>query len=227
MLSDVATPAGRLIRQNALVATAGDADFRRLVRDEVGPALAGGGFARHARKLMWSRQRVEVQHGIALLRRRGSVDIQWAVIVPEATPFIWGVPHPPDDIGYHVLTGSPGDIRHPAAAGSFATSELESEARYAAIAEGVREDIRLMDEFMARFDTRREVRELLLEAARSGIHHFSRSMKGLLVMNAAVLAILDRDPSRYELVEHAVEGLQRFAGPVAAGRIARLRAAVE
>jgi hypothetical protein len=197
------------------------------VRDHVGHALTAGGFARHARKLMWSRQRGEVQHAVALLRRRGSVLIQWAVIVPEATPLIWGVPHPPDDIGYHVLTGSPGDIQHPAAASSFDTSELKSAARYAAIAEGVREDIRLMDEFMARFETRSDVRELLLEAARVGVRGFSRSMKGLLVMNAAVLAILDRDPSRYELVEQAVEGLQRFPGSVAEGRIARLRAAVE
>ena len=126
-----------------------------------------------------------------------------------------------------MLTGSPGDIQHPGAAGSFETSELESAGRYAAVAQGVREDIRLMDVFMARFDTRREVRELLLEAAQGGIRDFSRSMKGLVVMNAAVLAILDRDPSRYELVEQAVEGLQRFPGSLAIGRIARLRAAVE
>ena len=199
--------------------------MNRIVREAVEPALGDAGFQK-AGRLSWVRATPELEHVVALLNRRGAHWVQWGIVSPDAVPIMWGSPHTYGDVALAVMTGTPSSIRHPAPGAWFRLQDSNDETHVTSIAEALRPDLRVTEERLREFQSRRDVREyLLLNRDRIDRRDFVIPANlPLKLFKASALAILDRDPAACELVPEVERLMASFDGEPAISRMQRLRA---
>ena len=186
--------------------------LRRIVDHGIESVLVPAKFER-AGKRTWIRHETELFHLIALGFRYGTYAIEFGIVSPEATDFVWGHPAKRADFGDVVMHGTPSDIRRPAACERFELGEQDEPAKIDEIARLVAQDIGAVATWLGQFKTRRQYRDYLLE---------NRDPNYI----AAVLAVLDLDPAAVVLADEAEVALRPWKDRLTAERRRRLRAAI-
>jgi hypothetical protein len=128
--------------------------LKQIIRAGVEPPLLAAGFER-AGKTSWVRHCQELDHMVGLPAYYDRRHIQWGIVCPEAVAFLWDKPPRIVDVGWSVVTGTPGRVGRPAACGSFHLDEENSLERIEALAAAVAADMLEVEERMRPFSTRR------------------------------------------------------------------------
>jgi hypothetical protein len=180
-----------------------------------------------ARPLTWVRYGAQVQHIIAVVKQRRFYNIQWGVACEEAATIVWDAIPDPTDVGYSVLGGTPGTIRHPAPGQYWTVTSDTSDDEVRALRDAVREDVAMVAERLRAFDSRRDVWTYLLENRdRKDPRDFLiPAHLPLKLLTAAALAAVDRDAVACTLLPEVETELSRYKDDLNHGRVARLRAA--
>lgn len=195
----------------------------------VSGTLLPAGFVSRRAGRTWHRETEQLGHVVALLERRGTVDVQWGITCPEVARVLWE--HVPEsatpDVSYAVVSGTPGSVSHPARAQSFTLAEIETHLK--SLADGIQTDMSAVVPFLDRFSTRESLATYLLENRdRTDRREFVIPAKlPLKLFTAAALLFVDSAPDACDLVAEAEAELARFTGTITAGRLQRLRAAAE
>ena len=105
-----------------------------------------------------------LQHVVALLSRRGTYDVQWGIVNPEATPFFWGGPTNWRRWASHRQRHA--QLAIPASSGVPIISDLNEGLASAdavqVIVAGLSAHLSRVEARLRAFTTRREVRDYLL-----------------------------------------------------------------
>jgi hypothetical protein len=202
--------------------------LRTIVRDGIESVLLSEGFEASG-NLNWVRDVGELKHVIALLSRRDWFDVQWGVVSPAVTSILWG-PQIQDssDIRYSAISGTPGTIRHPPACQSFELSNENDEKRIKDVTLAISNDIRVVEERLRVFITRRGLRDYLLEnkSLKDRRDFIIPSGLPLKLLTAAALAVADDDWDAEALAAEAEYLFSRYDDPLVVERISRLRSAI-
>lgn len=198
--------------------------LHRVVDRGINDVLLPAGFD-PVSKLSWCRSTGELRHVVELLSRRGTYVAQWGVVSPEATWFLWGRDGGMD-VGDAVMSGTAGSIRHPARAQSF---RLDGTVDTDVLAADVAADMVTIDRWLRRFETRADLRTYLMENRdRKDRREFVIPANlPLKLYTAAVLAVIDGAEDADDLVTDAAGELERFDDELSAGRLSRLKHAVD
>ena len=200
--------------------------LRRIVDHGIESVLVPAKFER-AGKRTWIRHETELFHLIALGFRYGTYAIEFGIVSPEATDFVWGHPAKRADFGDVVMHGTPSDIRRPAACERFELGEQDEPAKIDEIARLVAQDIGAVATWLGQFKTRRQYRDYLLENRDpNSWNRFIIPSPVLKLYIAAVLAVLDLDPAAVVLADEAEVALRPWKDRLNAERRRRLRAAI-
>jgi hypothetical protein len=198
----------------------------RIVCAGVEPVLLPAGF-RKVGSLSWVRVEAELHHVIVLLGRRGMYDVQWSVVCPEAAAILWGRESILGDVGEAVMSGTPSTIRHPAAGQYFRLEDANDASSIEQIASSLLRDMRVVEERLRVFTTRRELRTCLVlnrdEKDRRDFVIPANLPLNLFI--AASLAFLDADPAACDLVVEAEKAMSRYHDELSLARLSRLRSA--
>jgi hypothetical protein len=210
---------GTISRQTAL---------KRIVSKGIEPVLVGAAF-QAAGKRIWVRRQPELLHLVALGFRYGTYAIEWFVVSPEATDFVWGHPAKEADPGDAIMFGTPSSIRRPAPGENFELGEQEDPAHIDELMRLVAQEMDVVATWLGQFETRRQLRDYLLEnrepTDRRGFREPTSLPLKLYI--GAVLAVLDRDPEAVALADEAEPALQPWArARLTQSRIQSLRSAV-
>ena len=164
-------------------------ELRRILTTGFEPVLLPAGFERNGQS-RWRRSTGQLDHVVELWRRYGRCHVQWGVVSPELVWLLYGY-EPRGDVSDAAMTGWPSAIRRPARAESF---ELDDGTDADAIALGVAEDMRLVEAYLRKFQTRADLREyLLLNRDPKDNRGFSIPVHlPLKLYTAAALAVFDR-----------------------------------
>src|SRR5579883_2693204 len=121
------------------------ASLARIISEGIEPVLLGAKFKR-AGKMTWARDAQELVQVVSLLARRESYVLQWGVACTGAPEYLWG--HPPKalDVGYAVVSGTAGSIRHPAACQMFQLQSENELERINEIVGAIGKDVRVIEE---------------------------------------------------------------------------------
>ncbi|MDR6623610.1 hypothetical protein [Sinomonas atrocyanea] len=198
--------------------------LRRIVDNGIESVLLGADF-KACGKLSWIRQAGELQHVFALLGRRGTYDVQWGIVSPEAVPFLWGRPIKQGEVGDAIMSGTPGSIYHPPACQSFrleASVPLDLVSRISA---NLEVDTRRVEQRLSAFSTRRDLRAYLmanrdLKDRRDFIIPGNLPLK---LFTATTLAIIDGDRVACDLLGETEQAMSRYKDEISVGRLNRLR----
>jgi hypothetical protein len=198
----------------------------REIKQGVEAALRPEGFE-PAGQLAWLRRTPELHHVIALLARRGMYDVQWGIVSPEATHYLWGVDPLAGDVGQAIVSGTPSSIQHPAQCQSFRIEGSVSADAVRAIVAGLSTDLGLVEIRLRSFTTRREVRDYLLlnREPKDRRDFVIPANLPLKLFTAATLAVIDADPGARDLVAETEQAMGRFKDDISSARLERLRAA--
>lgn len=197
----------------------------RKITEGIDALLSPAGFEPHGRS-SWVRCTAELQHVIALLARRGTYDVQWGVVSPEAVPYLWGTPPELGDVGGAVMSGTPGTIHHPPARQSFRLdAEGASVDAVDLIAGGLSSDLERVQRRILAFSTRKELRDYLMlnRDAKDRRDFILPANLPLKLFVAAVLALVDEDPAALGLAQEAERAMGRFTDELSVARLQRLR----
>ncbi|HEX7491190.1 MAG TPA: HEAT repeat domain-containing protein [Candidatus Limnocylindrales bacterium] len=201
--------------------------LNRIVAQGIESVLLPAGFNAVGKRL-WVRRERELLHLVALGFRHGTYGIEFGIVSPEATDFLWGHPAKPSDFGDVVMHGTPGHIRWPAACENFAVGEQEDSLKIDEMAGLVAQDMDMVASWLAQFRTRRDYRDWLVEGpdANDGGGRFFIPSPALRVYIAAVLAVLDRDSKAGDLVDQAEIAMRPWNDRLNRERIGSLKAAL-
>jgi hypothetical protein len=201
--------------------------LRRILANGIEPVLLPAGFEA-ATKRTWVRREPELLHLIVLGSRNGSYGLEWGIVSPEATEFLWGHPARAADMGDVVLQGDPGSVRWPAPGSTFTIGEKDDSARIDWIAGLVAQDMGVIAAWLGQFQTRRQLRTYLLEYRESSARRafIVGSSRALRLYIAAVLGVLDRDSAAIALADEAEDASRPWKDPLNRERARRLKAAV-
>lgn len=199
--------------------------LRRILPDGIDAVLAPAGFGPRGRRA-WLRQTSELQHVIGLESRYGTFRVQWGVVSPEAVPYLWGTPAKEGDVAWSAMTGSPGDISHPAACQSFRLEDPVPAEEVQRITAGLSADLRRVEEYLRAFTTRRELRDYLLANRDPNDHRgfVIPASLPLKLFTAAVLAVIDRDAEASGLIAEAEQALAPYKDDLTRAQLDRLKA---
>jgi YD repeat-containing protein len=219
--SDLAEPGGRTMTDRGL---SRNAALRKVVAEGIEAVLLPAGFEL-ARPLAWIRQTRELQHGVALLSRRGVYDIQWGIVSPGSAEVFWGAPADDGDIGASIVSGTPGTIHHPPDCQSFRLDAHVSADDAQRLASGVATDLHRVERRLRAFSTRHDVRSYLLlnREPKDRRDFVIPANLPLKLFTAATLAVLDRDAGAAALVAEAEQAMAPYKDELSVGRMRRLR----
>jgi hypothetical protein len=156
-------------------------------------------------------------------------DIQWGVVSPEAVPIMWGRDAIPGDVGDAVMSGTPRSIRGLTATKAFRLAELTDEHSITELVTELTADMHAVEHRLREFQTRRDLREYLLQNRDRKDHRdFVIPMNlPLKLIVAAILAVIDCDPELDNLISETEVAMIPYQGGISAQRMQRLRAAAD
>jgi len=165
-----------------------------------------------------------IEHIVAVLGRGRFHDLQWGIGCLPAARIIWGEQAGPCDVGYSVVTGTPGGIRRPAPGQTWTVdSEITGEG-VELLVRAVSEEVRVMIDFLSRFAGRRDVWTYIL-GTRDSTEPSAFTIPGtwpLRILTAAALAAVDGDPEARELIPEAEAAWAKFTDEMNRQRLKRL-----
>jgi hypothetical protein len=204
--------------------------LQRIVGEGVNGVVIPAGFEKNGRPLTWERpsETGEVVHLVALLSGRGSYVVQWGAVVPEAIGVLWGPEGDTSDVGYSVISGTPGSIQHPPACQSFRLESSNGPEQIQDIVRSIAVDMAVIVERLQLLQTRRDIRiHLMANRDRTDRRDFVIPAKlPLKLLTAAILASIDADPEACSLAADAEVELSRYRDELTQERLIRLRTAL-
>lgn len=131
---------------------------------------------------------------------------------------------PYGDVGFAIVSGTPGTIRHPAPGQSFELDDDNDAERVEAIAVALAQELRVVEQRLRAFRTRREVRDyLMVNRDRKDRRDFVIPANlELKLFTAASLAVIDGDPAACDLVVETEAEMASRRDRLSVARLARI-----
>jgi hypothetical protein len=204
-------------------------ELAEILKKGITPVLEPAGFERVRQGLTWMRPRQGIFHLVNVSPRRGICDVFWGLVDPGSILPLYGVAARNDDFSLSVVQGTAATISHSARASWF---DLEDPDRPSVddLSANLQHDMRIILPYLARFETRRDIRSYLLENRDEKdprTEFIVPPSLGLKLLTAAALALADEDPAACDLIGEAdarflargqrdprVSRLRELAGPL-------------
>lgn len=198
---------------------------RRIVKDGLDSVLRANGFEKCAGSC-WVRDTGEVRHVIALVSSYGNYDVQWGVMIEEASEILHDYPPRRGKVGDSTITGGHSAIVRPSAVSYFELEEENSPEVISDIAGRLASDIASVEQYLRPLAKRSDVRRYLLQWEEGEMTPFPfPAALSLRLMVATVIAALDNDPDVSDLLAQTEQKIPR--DDLNAERMRKLRALVE
>lgn len=205
-----------------------NAGMRRVIDEAIDPVLRPRGFQRSGRRHVWVRGADGLNHVIVIIHRRRWYDIQWGVLAKGAAEVVWDTASNLTDVSQAVLSGTPGNIRHPAPGQSWTLEDLTPGPQASQTIEAVRADLEVVADHLVVFANRRQLRDyLLLNLDQVDQRFVVPANLPMKLLVAATLAALDHDAAACGLLNSVEVVLAPYGDRLNRGRVSRLRGLCE